>query len=152
MLQSVDPDTAEGALRTLAPSLHVTNKTVPLAAAGGSTVQGEGWIRDPSGRDPSGDEALHRSARQERRPGAEAAIARRAFRQVWIGAAAWAVVFGDTVAASALTYVSSLPDPASRQQLAATTSGDAGLATLLGPVSSVGTVGGYTVYKCFVFL
>ncbi len=83
---------------------------------------------------------------------AEAAIARRAFGQVWIGAAAWALVFGGTVAASALSYVSSFPTVASRHQLAVTTAGDRGLAVLMGPVSSIATVGGYTVYKCFVFL
>lgn len=93
-----------------------------------------------------------RSPSQERRSGAEPAIARRAFQQVWIGATTWAVVFGGTVAASALTYVSSFPDEASRQQIVATTSRSPGMATLFGPVSSIGTVGGYTVYKCFVFL
>ncbi|MGO9876833.1 MAG: ABC transporter permease subunit [Acidimicrobiia bacterium] len=82
----------------------------------------------------------------------EAAIARRAFNQLWIGAAAWALVFGGTVAASALSYVSSFPTAASRHQLAITTRGDTGLAVLLGSVSSIDTVGGYTVYKCFVFL
>ena len=83
---------------------------------------------------------------------AEAAIARRAFKQLWIGAAAWALVFGGTVAASALSYVSSFPTASSRHQLAITTGGDTGLAVLMGPVSSIDTVGGYTVYKCFVFL
>lgn len=41
---------------------------------------------------------------------------------------------------------------ASRQQIAATTGMDTGLAVLLGPISAIDTVGGYTVYKCFVFL
>ena len=36
--------------------------------------------------------------------GAEVAIARRAFTQVWRGACLCAVVFGSTVAASALSY------------------------------------------------
>ena len=82
----------------------------------------------------------------------EAAIARRAFRQVWKGATVWAVAFGATVAATALSYVNSFPDQASRDQLAASTSGDAGVSILLGPISAIDTVGGYTVYKCFVFL
>ena len=51
-----------------------------------------------------------------------------------------------------LSYVNSFPDQASRDQLAASTSGDAGISILLGPVSAIDTVGGYTVYKCFVFL
>ncbi len=82
----------------------------------------------------------------------EAAVGRRAFRQVWKSAVVWALVFGSTVVASALTYVKSFPDQASRDQLAATTGGDAGLAILLGPIASIDTVGGYTVYKCYVFL
>ena len=95
-------------------------------------------------------ESRHRSTG----PGArvEAAIARCAFRQVWKGAVVWAIAFGATVAATALSYVNSFPDQASREQLAASTSGDAGISILLGPVSAIDTVGGYTVYKCFVFL
>ena len=80
------------------------------------------------------------------------AVTRRAFKQIWIGAAAWSVVFGGTAAASALSYVSSFPDLASRLQIAATTGEDRGLAILLGPVSAIDTVGGYTVYKGYVFL
>jgi ABC-2 type transport system permease protein len=80
------------------------------------------------------------------------AITRRAFRQVWIGAAMCAVAFGATAAGSALSYASTFASAASRHQLVATTSADAGLAVLLGPVTGVGTVGGYTVYKGFVFL
>jgi len=83
---------------------------------------------------------------------AELAIARRSFRQVWIGATSWAAVFGVTVASSALTYANSYPDRATRLRLAATTGRDRGMAMLLGPVSGIGTVAGYTVYKCFVFL
>ena len=82
----------------------------------------------------------------------DAAIARRAFGQLWIGASAWALVFGATVAASAKTYVTSFPTEASRHQLAAITGADRGLAVLLGPVSAIDTVGGYTVYKGFVIL
>ena len=62
------------------------------------------------------------------------------------------LAFGATVAASAKTYVTSFPTEASRHQLAVITGTDTGLAVLLGPVSAIGTVGGYTVYKGFVFL
>jgi hypothetical protein len=72
----------------------------------------------------------------------DAAIAKRTFRQVLIGAIVCAVVFGGTAAASALSYVATFTTEISRQQLAATTSSDTGLAVLLGPVSSVDTVGG----------
>jgi ABC-2 type transport system permease protein len=82
----------------------------------------------------------------------EAAIIGGTLRRTWVAASVWALVFGGTVASSALTYVSSFPDQASRRQLAATTGGDRGLAILLGPIAAVDTVGGYTVYKCFAFL
>ena len=83
---------------------------------------------------------------------ADATIARRALRQVWIGAVVCALVFGASAAASASNYATTFPTEAARQQLAATTSADRGLAILLGPISSVDTVGGYTVYKGFVFI
>jgi ABC-2 type transport system permease protein len=84
--------------------------------------------------------------------GVDVAIARRAFKQVWIGATVCAIAFGATAASSALSYVSSFPTEASRHQIAATTGRDGGLSVLLGPVSAIGTVGGYTFYKVFVFL
>ena len=84
--------------------------------------------------------------------GADLAVAKRAFEQVWIGATVCAVAFGATAASSALSYVSSFPTELSRQQIAATTGHDLGLSVLLGPVSAIGTVGGYTFYKVFVFL
>jgi polyether ionophore transport system permease protein len=79
-------------------------------------------------------------------------VTRRAFKQVWISAVVWSVVFGGTAAASAVSYVRSFPDMASRLQIAASTGKDRGLAILLGPVAAIDTVGGYTAYKCFVFL
>ena len=82
----------------------------------------------------------------------EWAITTRAFKQVWIGATVWAITFGVTVAASAVTYSNSFPDRASRLRLLASTGHDRGLAMLLGPVAAIDTVGGYTVYKGFVFL
>jgi polyether ionophore transport system permease protein len=82
----------------------------------------------------------------------EVVVARRAFKQVWVAAAVWALAFGATIASSAITYANSYPDHATRVRLAATTGRDRGLAMLLGPVSAIDTVGGYTVYKAFVFL
>src|SRR5690349_20318284 len=80
------------------------------------------------------------------------AIGRRAFRQVWIGSIVCAITFGGTVASSALAYVTTFPDLASRHLLAATTSSDAGLKIMLGPIDTIDTVGGYTTYKCCAFL
>lgn len=82
----------------------------------------------------------------------DVAIARRAWRQVWKGAVAWALMFGLTVASTAASYASSFPTLADRRMVAETTSKATGLAILLGPVRAVDTVGGYTVYKIFVFL
>jgi ABC-2 type transport system permease protein len=81
---------------------------------------------------------------------AERAVAARSFRQVRVGAVLWGLVFGATVASSALAYASTFPDAASRQQLAETTGRDVGVSMLFGPISSIDTVAGYTVYKCFV--
>ena len=86
------------------------------------------------------------------RTSAEVAVARRSFKQLWIGATVCSVVFAGTAASSALSYVTTFPTEASRQQVAAITGSDAGLAILLGPTSGLDTVGGYTVYKGFVFL
>lgn len=83
---------------------------------------------------------------------AEVAIAKRAFRQIWIGMTACALTFAATVASTAVTYASTYPTAESRKVVAAATSSDTGLKILLGPVSAVDTVGGYTVYKVFVFL
>lgn len=62
------------------------------------------------------------------------------------------VTFGAVAASSALTYVNSFPTEASRGTLAASLSGDAGFSDLFGQVDAIGTVGGYTAYKCYVFL
>ena len=80
------------------------------------------------------------------------AVARRAFRQVRVSAVVCGIAFGATAAASAVTYASTFPTAASRAQLQATTSGDTALSVLVGPAGGIGTVGGYTVYKGFVFL
>ncbi len=80
------------------------------------------------------------------------AIARHAFRQLRVGAAAIGVTFGAVAASSALTYVTSFPTEASRRTLAASLGGDAGFSVLFGQVDAIGTVGGYTAYKCYVFL
>ena len=71
---------------------------------------------------------------------------------MWVGATVWALAFGGSAAASALNYVSAFPTEASRRQMVATTAHDTGLRVLLGPVDAIGSVAGYTVYKCFVFL
>jgi ABC-2 type transport system permease protein len=101
-------------------------------------------------------ETLRGDASQPRarppRHNSDIVIARRAFRQLWIGATVVGVAFGATVAATAASYANSYPTAASRLQVVATTRADRGLAVLLGPVGDIATVGGYTVYKLFAFL
>ena len=114
-------------------------------------------VQQMTTREPSLEEVFvshygKRDAEPAKSMSADVAVARRAFRQIWIGATVWALVFGGTIAASALSYVNSFPDAASRRQLLRTTGGDTGLSILLGPISAIDTVGGYTVYKAFVFL
>ncbi|HEU5023517.1 MAG TPA: hypothetical protein VFV01_01220 [Spirillospora sp.] len=92
------------------------------------------------------------AVRASRSGAAEPAIARSALRRTWAAAAAWALVFGGSAAVSAVTYAGTYPTLAERQAIASTTGRDSGFAVLLGPVSDIGTVGGYTVYKNFVFL
>lgn len=85
-------------------------------------------------------------------PNSDGAIYRFALRRVVVGALVCAVAFGGTVASSAMTYVSTFPDDASRAQLASSTSAAPGFEILMGSTDGIGTVGGYTVYKTFVFL
>jgi ABC-2 type transport system permease protein len=82
----------------------------------------------------------------------ERAVARHAFGRVRTGAVVWGLVFGGTIASSALSYARAYPDAASRHQAAVATSRSRGLAVVLGPISEIESVGGYTVYKCFVFV
>ena len=74
--------------------------------------------------------------------------------QLWIGATSWwRSRSAATAASSALTLREQLPRPRpAGRPVAASTRGDAGFSVLLGPVTAIDTVGGYTVYKCFVFL
>ena len=80
------------------------------------------------------------------------AIAFRAFRQLRLAAIVLGVTFGAVAASAAVTYVDSFPTEASRRAIAASLSGDAGFSVLFGQVGAIDTVGGYTAYKCFVFL
>lgn len=82
----------------------------------------------------------------------EAAIARRSARSTVLGATVVAVGCAVTVAATAVTYVSTFPTEASRRQLARVTASGGGLEVLFGATSSIGSVGGYTFYKGYVFL
>ncbi|HTN99998.1 MAG TPA: hypothetical protein VL068_04915, partial [Microthrixaceae bacterium] len=83
---------------------------------------------------------------------AERAIARSVTRRTWKGAVGIGVTFGVVAASSALSYVSSFPTEASRRTMAAGLSGASSFSILFGSVARIGSVGGYTAYKSFVFL
>ena len=80
------------------------------------------------------------------------AVARRAFRQQRTGALVVGLVTALSVYATATAYQKTYPTAAAREQAAAAVGGDAGLRILLGPINDIATIGGYTVYKNFVFL
>jgi ABC-2 type transport system permease protein len=82
----------------------------------------------------------------------ERAIAREVFGRVWKGASALGVTFGVVAASSAKTYVSSFPTEASRRSMAESFSNNTSFSILFGSVAHIGTVGGYTSYKSYVFL
>ena len=82
----------------------------------------------------------------------ERAVARRAFRQQRTGAVVVGLVTALSVYATATAYLKSYPTPADREQAAALVGADSGLRILLGPINDIATIGGYTVYKNFVFL
>lgn len=81
-----------------------------------------------------------------------ATIAARSVRGSLVGAVIVSAVLGLTIASSAITYVSSFPTEASRRQLVRLTAGGGDLSVIMGPVSGIGTVGGYTFYKGYLFL
>jgi len=93
---------------------------------------------------------VHGEPRRSRR--AEAAIARQALRRLRNGALLIGLTFGGVAASSAVTYVGSFPTDAARRSMASSFSGAGGFSVLFGQVDRIGTVGGYTAYKGFVFL
>ena len=85
-----------------------------------------------------------------RRPGMVVGVrtAARAIRS----AALLGYVFGLTVASAALGYASAYKTPGQRNRFAALFGSNAGLAAITGPAREIQTVGGYTVWKCSMFL
>ena len=64
----------------------------------------------------------------------------------------WGVVFGLYVATQAFTYASSYKTVASRQLLVTQFGHNAGISALVGPAHQIGTVPGFTVWKCLTVL
>ena len=66
--------------------------------------------------------------------------------------ALWGYVFGAAVASSAYGYARLYPTAASRAKLAASFSGNAGIAAVLGPARRIETVAGFTAWRIGVVL
>ena len=82
----------------------------------------------------------------------EAAIGRRAVGRLWKQALVVGLSFGGVAASSAISYASTYPTVADRARVAAGLQGNAGFSVLFGQVDALGSIGGYTAYKGFVFL
>jgi ABC-2 type transport system permease protein len=66
--------------------------------------------------------------------------------------AGWGVVFGLYVATQALAYATSYKTPAARQILVDEFAHNTGISALVGPANQIGTVPGYTAWKCLAVL
>jgi hypothetical protein len=64
----------------------------------------------------------------------------------------WGLVFGLYVMLQALSYVSTYPTQASRDIVAKTISNGGGINATMGPALNLGTVAGYTAWKCLGIL
>jgi ABC-2 type transport system permease protein len=64
----------------------------------------------------------------------------------------WGLVFGLYVATQALAYATSYPTAASRRLLVHQFGNNAGISALVGPANQIGTVPGYTAWKCLTVL
>jgi len=93
-----------------------------------------------------------RPATSAAEPAVGPVIARHAFGLLWKQALVVGVTFGGTAASSALAYASTYPTQAARSQAAAGLRGNGGFSMLFGQVDAIGSVGGYTAYKGYVFL
>ena len=90
----------------------------------------------------------------------EAAAQRRASRVIFRLTArkatrsgvVWGYVFGAYLATQALAYASSYKTPAARAALAREFGSNSGVSALVGPARDIGSVAGFTVWKCLAVL
>lgn len=73
---------------------------------------------------------------------------RRAIRS----GAVWGYVFGAYLATQAFAFASTYKTAASRAVLVREFASNSGIAAIVGPAHAIGTVGGFTVWKCLVVL
>ena len=85
-------------------------------------------------------------------PSAERVLARSVFGRSWKQAVLVGVGFAAVAVSSATAYASTYPTGAERRALAGSLGGGSGLEVVFGEVDRIGSVGGYTAYKSFVFL
>jgi ABC-2 type transport system permease protein len=79
-------------------------------------------------------------------------VARVVGRKVLRSGVGWGVVFGVYVATQALSYASSYRTEAARRLLVAQFGTNAGISALVGPAYGIGTVAGFTAWKCLTIL
>jgi ABC-2 type transport system permease protein len=64
----------------------------------------------------------------------------------------WGCVFGSYVASQAYAYASTYKTPAARASLVEEFGSNTGIAAIVGPAHDIGTVAGFTVWKCLAVL
>ena len=79
-------------------------------------------------------------------------VARVVTRRAVRSGAGWGVVFGLYVVAQALAYATTYPTVASRQMLIRDFGKNVGISALVGPARQIGTVPGYTAWRCLAIL
>ena len=79
-------------------------------------------------------------------------VARLTTKKAVRSGALWGLVFGLYVMLQALSYVSTYPTQASRDIVAKTISNGGGINAMMGPALNLGTVAGYTAWKCLGIL
>jgi len=83
---------------------------------------------------------------------AATAIALTTAKRAARSGALWGVLFGGLVLNEALSYHTSFPTVASREQFAQTFGGNAGLAAVIGPARQLDTIGGFVAWRVFGLL
>lgn len=84
--------------------------------------------------------------------GTRSVIGRVTTRKAVRSGVVWGAVFGFYIAVQALTYATSYKTPAARKLLEQQFGHNAGISALVGPANQIGTVPGFTAWKCLTVL